>query len=188
MMKFSEAEKQVLFAFAGISRKKEKPNQEAIEKIGKFWFGKKLVDWTQAYETLTKKQLLREKDKVFSLTSKGETLAKKIHKEQLIEGFSDGLIRSEQSKAYAVFCERLYGKNLCQFNMMDMVQLNKLFDVLNLNKNSRVLDLGCGIGTITEYISDLTQAHITGIDFAAGAIKRAQERTKKTESFDFARR
>ena len=110
MIKFSEAEKQVLFAFAEISRKKEKPNQESIEKIGKFWYGKKLVDWTQAYETLNKKGLLQEK--VFSLTSKGRTQTKKIHKEHLIDGFSDSLIRSEQSKAYAVFCERLYGKNL----------------------------------------------------------------------------
>lgn len=182
MIEFSEAEKQVLFAFAEINRKKETPNQEAMEKTGKFWFGKKLVDWTQAYETLTKKRLLREKDKVFSLTSKGGTLAKKIHKENLMQNFSDRLVRSEQSKAYAVFHERLYGKNLCQHNLMDMVQLSKFLEILNLNKNNRTLDLGCGIGVITEYISDLTQAHIIGIDFAAGAIKRAQERSRKKQN------
>lgn len=78
----------------------------------------------------------------------------------------------------ALLCERVYGKDLCQYDLMDMEQLDRLMGVLNLNRDNKVLDLGCGIGTITEYISDLTGAHITGIDFAAGAIKRASERTK----------
>ena len=38
--------------------------------------------------------------------------------------------------------------------------------------------MGCGIGVVTEYIYDLTGAHITGIDLAAEAIRSAQERTK----------
>jgi ubiquinone/menaquinone biosynthesis C-methylase UbiE len=60
--------------------------------------------------------------------------------------------------------------------MMDMEQLNRFLDVLDLGKNSKVLDLGCGIGTISEYLSDVTGAHITGLDLASGAIERAKER------------
>ena len=42
---------------------------------------------------------------------------------------------------------------------------------------SRVLDVGCGNGKIAEYISDLTQASVTGIDYVPEAISHAQERT-----------
>ena len=61
---------------------------------------------------------------------------------------------------------------------MDVEQLNKLLEILSLNESSRVLDLGCGIGSVTEYISDVTGAHITGVDFAEDAIIRARSRTR----------
>ncbi len=40
-----------------------------------------------------------------------------------------------------------------------------------------MLDLGCGSGMISEYISDCTGAHVTGVDYIPGAITLAQERT-----------
>ena len=66
--------------------------------------------------------------------------------------------------------------------MMDMVQLDKLLQVLNLTYTNRVLDLACGVGKIAEYISDITHAYVLGIDLAAGAIKRAQERTQEKKN------
>lgn len=97
-------------------------------------------------------------------------------KERFEKFFSEPFIRSEQSKAHSSFCERVFGKDLCQAGMMDMVQLEKLLKMLNLSAENNVLDLGCGIGIITEYISDLTGAHILGVDFASGAIRYANER------------
>jgi ubiquinone/menaquinone biosynthesis C-methylase UbiE len=182
MTEFSEAEKQLLIAFIGITQTKGKPTHEALEQFGKNSFKEDLVDWTEAFKNLTEKGLLREADKVYSLTDQGEIHAKEVHTNYSIQEFSKWLTRSEQSKAFASFCERVYGKNLCQCNMMDMKQLDKLLEILNLNKDNRGLDLGCGIGAITEYISDLTGAHITGIDFATGAIKRAGERTRKKQN------
>jgi len=44
---------------------------------------------------------------------------------------------------------------------------------LDLNENNHVLDVGCGIGATTEYISDLTGAKFTGIDLAAPCVERA---------------
>lgn len=87
------------------------------------------------------------------------------------------LVKSEDSMTYAKFCEQVYGKNLTQFNMANMEQLNKLIEVLNLDENSNVLDLGCATGKISEYLSDVTNAHFTGIDYVKNAIKRAKERT-----------
>lgn len=92
------------------------------------------------------------------------------------------LVKSEDSKTYAKFCEQVYGKNLTQFNMANMEQINKLIEVLNLDENSKVLDLGCATGKISEYISDLTNAQITGIDYVKNAIKRAKERTLNKSS------
>jgi SAM-dependent methyltransferase len=39
------------------------------------------------------------------------------------------------------------------------------------------LDLGCGHGRISEYLSDRTGAHLTGLDYIPGAIRLARERT-----------
>jgi ubiquinone/menaquinone biosynthesis C-methylase UbiE len=62
---------------------------------------------------------------------------------------------------------------------MDMVQLEKLPEVLNLSAENNVLDLACGMGAIAEYISDTTEAHVIGVDIANEAIAHAQERTQK---------
>jgi ubiquinone/menaquinone biosynthesis C-methylase UbiE len=49
-----------------------------------------------------------------------------------------------------------------------------------------VLDVGCGIGATTEYISDITGAKITGIDLAEPVIERARERIRdKAERLTF---
>ncbi|MEA9356265.1 class I SAM-dependent methyltransferase [Bacteriovorax sp. PP10] len=95
------------------------------------------------------------------------------------KGFSKMYAATSTSKAYAKFCERVYGRDLCQANMMDEEQLQFLLDKLQLNENHDVLDLGCGIGKISEYISDVTKAKVTGIDFAFGAIEQAQQRTNQ---------
>jgi ubiquinone/menaquinone biosynthesis C-methylase UbiE len=94
-------------------------------------------------------------------------------------GFGKVLLSSYQSKAYGEFCLRVYGRNLCQLNMLDEEQLQKLLSELSLNPTHRVLDLGCGIGMVAEYISDTTGAHLTGLDFATKVIKSAQLRTTK---------
>ena len=91
--------------------------------------------------------------------------------------YNDFFQLAEPSKAHALFCERVYGKNLCQQGMMDMAQLEKLLEVLVLDEHNHVLELGCGNGLITEYISDITGANITGIDISEKAIEQARERT-----------
>ncbi len=174
---FSEAEKQLLIAVKQIIINDGTPSHENLEKFGKSFFSDDLVDWTDAFASLAKEGLLREDNNAFSLSKQSQEYAKDLARESFNKGFSEHLIQCEQSQTYAVFCERVFGKNLCQCNMMDVEQLQMLLDVLNLSGGNRVLELGCGIGVITEYISDLTGAYIIGIDLAEGAIKRAQERT-----------
>lgn len=101
------------------------------------------------------------------------------------KGFSKMYSTSSQSAAYSKFCQRVYGRDLCQANMLDEEQLQKLLSELNLNSSHSVLDLGCGIGQITEFIHNTTKAKIHGIDFAFGAVNTANERVKDNPSISF---
>ena len=90
------------------------------------------------------------------------------------------------SAANAEYCERVYGRNLCQHGFADLDHLDHLIRVSEISAGTRVLDLGCGNGMISEYIADQTGAHITGIDFIERAIHDAQVRTAgKRERLEF---
>jgi SAM-dependent methyltransferase len=104
----------------------------------------------------------------------------------MIDFYNDFYTRAERSKAHGTLCERVYGKNLCQHGMADMSQIEKLLALLNLNEHSRLLDLGCGNGYITEYIQDRTDSYVTGVDLSPAAIESAISRTKtKSEKLKF---
>ena len=91
--------------------------------------------------------------------------------------YSDYYAAVEVSRANAAYCERVFGRNLCQHGFADMDQLDRLLEVTGIRAGHRVLDLGCGNGLIAEYISDVTGAQVTGVDFIPGAIRQAQDRT-----------
>ena len=83
----------------------------------------------------------------------------------------------DHSPAHHAFCERVYGRDLCQHGFADMEQLDLLLQVTGLGAGQRALDLGCGNGMISEYLSDRSGAHVTGLDFIPSAISQAIERT-----------
>ena len=83
----------------------------------------------------------------------------------------------EHSFAHHVFCERVFGIDLCQHGFANVEQLEGLLQVTHLGPTHQALDLGCGNGMITEYLSDRSGAHITGLDFIPLAIRQAQEGT-----------
>jgi len=67
-----------------------------------------------------------------------------------------------------------------------MEQINRLLVFLNLRSADRVLDLGCGNGKMSEFISEKTGAHVTGIDNIPEAIRQAQARIRgKNKSVSF---
>ena len=146
----------------------------------------KLLDWTAAYPRLAEAGFIQCDDGIYHLTATGKIKAQHARTERIGKIFSDYFVRCAKSAAHATFCQRVFGKNLCQASLMDMAQLEKLLDVLDLSAENKVLDLACGIGTIAEYISDTTGAHIVGVDIAKQAITLAQERTRqKRERLEF---
>lgn len=109
-----------------------------------------------------------------SLTKQGTAQVKGF----MSAGYSAIMVASELSVTSQKFCEQVYGLNLCQFNTMSMTQLDTLLKIMNFREGDHIVDLGCGVGLVSEYISDVTGASVLGVDFAAGAIERAQERTR----------
>jgi cyclopropane fatty-acyl-phospholipid synthase-like methyltransferase len=103
-----------------------------------------------------------------------------------VRGYYDRFFtQAKKSSAHSTFCEQVYGKDLCQQGIMDMEQLNKLLEVLNLNKKSRVLELGCGNGVITQYMANETGAHFTGVDYSGVGIKQARALAQNNGGLSF---
>ncbi|MCC6614971.1 MAG: class I SAM-dependent methyltransferase [Anaerolineae bacterium] len=101
--------------------------------------------------------------------------------------YEDFYARVAHSSVHAEFCERVFGRNLCQHGFADMEQIHKLIEVLQLSSGQRVLDVGCGNGMIAEYIADTTGAHVTGLDNIPQAVDEALERTlPKADRLSFA--
>jgi SAM-dependent methyltransferase len=111
-----------------------------------------------------------------AISSTALETAGELHRARSRAAFGAWMVRSEQSAAYLEFCERVHGQRIVQFNMVDASQLEALLLALQLQPPDRVLDLGCGIGTLTEYIAQRTGAQATGIDFADAAIECAARR------------
>jgi len=176
-MEFTNLEKYLLGNIFILTKSGEKITVEILEKIKDLNFDEN-SDLLPAIKNLSEKGLLLEEDGIYSISEEAKTMAVKIIKEHKEKRFSEILVKFERSEVYGSYCERLYGRNLSQLNMTPMDQLDKLLEILNLDKNSHVLDLACGVGKITEYISDTTNAKVTGVDFAAPAIQRAQKRNK----------
>lgn len=186
MQELTEAEIQTLIALIELMQPKETPNNvdygfypKNIEQAAKY-FRKFVVDWKEAYTQLVEKGLLAKNHEGYTLTHQGEGIARQLREERppIWYWYKEYYQAIQNSKANAVFCERLYGKNLCQQGFVDMQDLNDLLKITRLNEKSQVLDVGCGNGMIDEHISDVTGARITGIDYIPEAIQQAQERTR----------
>ncbi|MFN2291745.1 MAG: class I SAM-dependent methyltransferase [Anaerolineae bacterium] len=82
------------------------------------------------------------------------------------------------SPAHALFCQRAFGLDLGQHGFADVAQLDALIAAVRLGPEQRGLDLGCGDGRVTEYLSDRTGAHLTGLDYIPEAVRLARTRTR----------
>ncbi|MDQ1591598.1 MAG: hypothetical protein QOG71_2225 [Pyrinomonadaceae bacterium] len=132
----TEAEKQLLLA-AGWLRSRyglmagmdaSKLDRENLEAFGRVWMGQHLVEWTDAYQSLVSRGYLSEHGGEFALTGEGGAARKTLEVEHPLwlyeyDNFFDA---AEQSDAHALFCERVYGRNLCQHGLADLSQLDKL--------------------------------------------------------------
>ncbi|MHA2224174.1 MAG: class I SAM-dependent methyltransferase [Candidatus Hodarchaeales archaeon] len=138
----------------------------------------KKVDSDSAINSLTAKEIIFYDGIGLKLTKNGIKIGRVIRSTQMSDWYNNHLLRCAKSDAYALFCEKVFGKNLYQFNVLDMDQLETLMSTLNLKSTDTILDLGSGLGKLTEFIQKKTGANITGIDFAEELIKWAEDNTE----------
>jgi ubiquinone/menaquinone biosynthesis C-methylase UbiE len=85
---------------------------------------------------------------------------------------------TSKSSIHSQFCKFAYGIDLCQHGFADKYQLDLIFQTTRIDFNTKILDLGCGNGSITEYLCSQKFAFYTGLDNNEVAIKQAQARTQ----------
>lgn len=82
------------------------------------------------------------------------------------KAFSKALLSAHGSEAYLEFSKKVHGTDFRQFNLLDREQYDVLIKRLNLSKEDRVLDLGCGLSEFSMHLSDQFGCEVIGLDFA----------------------
>jgi 2-polyprenyl-3-methyl-5-hydroxy-6-metoxy-1,4-benzoquinol methylase len=93
--------------------------------------------------------------------------------------------RAMRSAAHAEFCQRVYGKNFGQHGMADFSQIEVMLHRLNPTSGDVLLDVGCGYGLISKYISEQTGARVVGIDLSPSAIEYAKTLAEENDNLQF---
>lgn len=183
-MLLNEAEIQVLASICSAEYENCSTDRVSIDARGDaYWIYKE--DWTDAYDALISKGLIRCDVDQYRITDSGHPLAQKYRSEKpdmYWYYYQMFYSTARASATYSTLCEKVFGRNLCQDGQTDMASLDHLLDQLDLHAGESVLDLGCGAGVIAEYISDETGAHVTGIDYAETAITDANTRTMQKQN------
>lgn len=188
-MAFNEAEMQTLALLFAAEKDGESTDHTALDKAGEglYWIYKE--DLSAAFPALLEKGFIEGDDSGYRLTDEGRpkaeycTKARSSHQYYHYYHFWQAAF---DSKAHTQLCERAFGKDLCQDGMVDMAALEDVIARLNIGPGKRLLDLGCGVGMISEYISDATGASVVGLDYAPEALKAALDRTvEKRSRLDF---
>jgi SAM-dependent methyltransferase len=181
----TEGEIQLLIVLIELSQPKETPNNnhytfypKTVEQAATYFKGSR-VDWAAAYQSLAEKGYITSEPGGYALTLRGAELANQVRdaRPPIYYWYEQYYALAPLSRAYQQFCEQVYGRFLCQTNFSDMEQIDKLIEVLQLTPGQQALDIGCGIGLITEYLSDQVGASFTGIDYSPTAIRQATQRT-----------
>lgn len=144
----------------------------------RYW--KYLEDWSDSWQRLLDEGLIQGDASGYTLTDRGCPLAEHYYAERpdhFWYYYQHYYPAAQASNAHSKLCERVFGKDLTQDGQVDMDSLHDMLTNLDVKETNRVLDLGCGAGGISEYISDLTGANVTGLDYAESAIVTALERT-----------
>lgn len=82
---------------------------------------------------------------------------------------------ADKNEVFKEYCQKVYGIDFSQDGFNDLDQINDLLRHTILDKNSTVLDIGCGNGKMLKYIQEKTDASIYGFDFSNKAIETAQK-------------
>jgi len=175
----NEADIQVLASIRRAELEGESSDRATLEKgADRYW--KYLEDWSGSWQRLLDDGLIQGDESGYSLTERGCPLAERYYAERpdhFWYYYQHYYPAAQASQAHSQLCERVFGMDLTQDGQADMASINDLIAYLEIGEADKILDLGCGAGGISEYLSDVTGAHVTGLDYAATAIETAASRT-----------
>jgi ubiquinone/menaquinone biosynthesis C-methylase UbiE len=175
----NEADIQVLASIRRAEVEGESSDRVTLESSAdRYW--KYLEDWSDSWRRLLDEGLIQGDKGGYSLTERGRIPAEHYYAERpdhFWYYYQHYYPAAQASIAHSRLCERVFGKDLTQDGQADMDSVHDLIALLAIGENDKVLDLGCGAGGISEYISDKTGAHVTGLDYSATAIETADNRT-----------
>ena len=176
----NEADIQVLASIRRAEVEGESSDRATLESsANRYW--KFLEDWSGSWQRLLDDGLIQDDANGYTLTERGRPLAEHYYAERpdhFWYYYQHYYPAAQASKAHSKLCQRVFGKDLTQDGQADMNSVNDLIAYLEIGEGDRVLDLGCGAGGLSEYISDETGAHVNGLDYAATAIETAANRTR----------
>lgn len=175
----NEADIQVLASIRRAELEGASSDRDTLENgSDRYW--KYLEDWSDSWQRLLDDGLIQGDESGYSLTERGRPLAEQYYAERpdhFWYYYQHYYPAAQASKAHSQLCERVFGKDLVQDGQANMDSINDLITYLEIGDGDKVLDLGCGAGGISEYISDETGVHVTGLDYAATAVETASGRT-----------
>ena len=182
----SEAERQVLIAHIEVEEPAETPNNNhyqfrphTLDQAANYFCGLR-TDWTVAYRSLLASGMLCEHDSGhYMLTGVGQQVARNERRQHppIWYWYREFYPIVAASDVYGRFCERLYGRDLRQLGFSDQAQIDRLVTVGELATRTRILEIGCGLGFVGEYLSDRCGASVLGIDNTPEAVTLALQRT-----------
>jgi cyclopropane fatty-acyl-phospholipid synthase-like methyltransferase len=183
---FRENEVQALIVLAELADPVKNPNNNHYQPCprnmeeARTYFRRFALNLSGAWVSLKNKGLVEEENNRLILTAAGKDSADEIRllRPPIYYWYRDFYTAIENSPAFNEYSRRVFGKNLGQHDFSDISQIHRLLDILKLHKGSQALDIGCGNGKTAEYISDITQAPVTGIDYCPDAIAQAILRTQ----------
>ena len=183
---YKEDEIQALIVLAELTEPVETANNNFYRFFPKSmeeartYFRRFALDLSIAFEALAEKGLLHRENNEWLLTRTSKAVAGDIRKLRppIWYWYKDFYIAIEHSQAFSEYCEHVFGKDLGQQGFSDINQIHRMLEIVRPDGMSQVLDIGCGNGKIAEYISDSTQASVTGVDYIAEAIDQALKRTE----------
>lgn len=186
MATYREDEIQALITLAELSYPFNNPNNNSYKPFPKTiseartYFRRFAVDLSDAFNSLYKKGIIQNENDNWLLTATGKDIAIELRRLRppIYYWYKDFYNAIEKSQAFSEYSRQVFGENLGQHGFSDLNQIHMMLDILKPDKSSQVLDIGCGNGKIAEYISDLTLASVTGIDYIPEAIEQALIRTQ----------
>jgi len=145
------------------------------------YFGTHVEDATKPAEACRRARLLRRGAGGCLLpTRRGRRSLETAVEEYYLER---GLVESAASPAFRDLCRARQGLDMVQHGSLTRGQLDVIMKRVRAIGPGRILDLGCGIGELGEFVAGRAGARLLGVDRARSAISLAGDRGTADTAF-----